>query len=210
LPGSLNAKGTADISDGILAKFSTNGAIGVSKYTTNLVNNSVKINNSKVYACGQGKNGMVPVNSGSYFYVGTCATNDYDADFSVHSLNLATTIHETFLGGSSVDQALDLQFAPNGVFYITGGTSSNDFPYMSIPNAYLSLYNGGDDYFLSAFKEGNTSIIWSTYLGSPNDETSFKNEAATIAIDGNNNLHLCGVSTSYTTFPGGIAKFTIS
>lgn len=196
LPGKINNKGTANFSDGIIVNFTTNGNLVNSKYTTNLVNNSIKVNNSKVYVCGQAKSGMVPVNSGSYYYNGSVFGSDLDGDFSVHSLNLQTTIHSTFLGGSTQDRALDIQFAQTGVFYIAGITSSVDFPTYFIANAYGSYSTGYENYFLSTFKEGYNSLVYSTYYGS-----GFYENAATIAIDGNNNLYLTGSSTSYSTFP---------
>jgi hypothetical protein len=150
LPGSINSKFLTSYYDGMLASFGTNGAHIISKYTNgNTINNAVKVFNNKVYTCGQGVNGMVAVNSGSYYYDGTCAANDFDAVFSVHPLNLVTTTHASFLGGSAADAALDLVFAPNGVFYISGGTRSNDFPTTSIANTYNSAYVGFDDYFLT-------------------------------------------------------------
>jgi hypothetical protein len=48
-------------------------------------------------------------------------------------------------------------------------------------------------------------------LGSTENETEQKLGAAVMAIDGNNNLHVCGVSESYSSFPtdngGGVPYF---
>ena len=109
LPSSVNSKMlSGSYYDGILAKFTTSGALTASKYTNgNVKNYSVRVFNSKVYCCGISKNGATNVNSGNYFYDNTCATGDFDACFSVHSLNLSTTIHNTFLGGTGTDEALE-------------------------------------------------------------------------------------------------------
>jgi hypothetical protein len=212
LPSSINTKILAGYPDGIIAKFSTGGVISSAKYTNgNILNNSIKINNNKVYTCGLGKNGMTTVNSSVFYYDNTCASGDFDACFSVHTLNLTTTLHNTFLGGTGNDQALDLQFAPNGVFYISGETRASNFPIVSLSNTYNNAHNGNTDNFLCAFAEFNTSIIWSTCLGSPGEETDQQDEALSISIDGQNFLHLGGTTNSYNLFPvdngGGIPYY---
>jgi hypothetical protein len=213
LPSSVNSKMlSGSYYDGILAKFTTSGALTASKYTNgNVKNYSVRVFNSKVYCCGISKNGATNVNSGNYFYDNTCATGDFDACFSVHSLNLSTTIHNTFLGGTGTDEALEMQFSPNGVFYLAGHTYASGFPITSIANTYNSGYSGNLEYFIAAFQEGNSNIVWSTCLGSPNDESDQSWEATSISLDGQNFLHLGGCSNSYNTFPldnnGGVPYF---
>lgn len=140
LPNSLNSKGTVNWSDGILVNFSTGGVFQAARYTSNMVNNSVKVNNNKLYACGQA-NGGATVNSGNYYFNGT-SSGGLDANFSVHSLNLTTLVHNTFLGGSLDDEARDLQFAPNSVFYVAGITGSFDFPVLAVTGASQLFIRG--------------------------------------------------------------------
>jgi hypothetical protein len=200
LPGSINSKFNPNYMDGIIAKFTTAGALTTAKYTDrNDINNSIKVHNGKVYACGQTRCVMTVSNSGQYYYQSTCS-GGYDGCFSVYNPSL-TTLHATYLGGSTWDHALDLQFGPSDVFYISGGTSSNDFPTAYIANTYYMSNMGGNDYFLTAFKEGINSMVWGTCLGSPEDETDQLDDAASIAIDGNNKLHLCGSTASWSLFP---------
>lgn len=212
LPSSLNSKTSGAGTEGIIAKFSNNGALTAVRYSSgNLRNNSVRIFNGNVYVCGLGKNGMTTVNSNSYYFDGTCASGDFDASFSVHPLNLSTTTHNTFIGGTGVDHGMEMQIAPNGVIYIAGETYASNFPNTSIANTYNSSHNGNDDYFIVALQEGNTSIVWSTCLGSPSDETDQQGEACSISLDAQNFLHLGGCSNSYNTFPldnnGGVSYF---
>lgn len=207
IPGKINNDFNNFSRDGIIVNFSTSGAQIGSRYTNgNRENNAIHVNNSKVYTCGYGTSAMQPVNSGSYYYDGTASSTD--AVFSVYPLNLNSTTHSTFLGGSSAENAMDMIFAPNGVFYITGNTTSNDFPTVNIGSTtwYASTNAGSTDYFLTAFKENNTAMIWGTYLGSSNNETQVSqiypnDNGASIATDGQGFLHLCGLSDSYTGFP---------
>jgi hypothetical protein len=206
IPGLLNTDFNNFSRDGVIVNFSTGGVLKGSRCTNgNKENNAIKVVNGKVYTCGYGNSAMQPVNSGAYYYDGTASAND--AVFSVHAPDLLSTLHATFLGGSASENALDMAFAPNGVFYITGSTSSNNFPTVNLSNTWNSASNSGNtDYFLTAFVEGFSGMVWGTYLGSPNNETSifliYPNDGgASISIDGQGYLHLCGLSDSYTGFP---------
>ncbi|MCC6370737.1 MAG: T9SS type A sorting domain-containing protein [Bacteroidia bacterium] len=203
LPGKINSKFVPGNYDGILANFTTGGAINNSKFTDgNIVNYAVNAEIGLVFTVGQANSLMSPVNSGNYYYDGTCATSDYDACFSVNGLNLSTAIHNTFLGGSFGDAAFDIDFANNYVFYIAGGTYSNDFPTTALFNMYSSNANGNLDNFVVAFSIGNPNMKWGTYLGSPDQETqNLPYGGTSIAINGSNVLHISGCSASYNTFP---------
>lgn len=206
IPGKINSDFNNFSRDGVIVKFTTSGAQTGSRYTNgNKENSSIKINNSKVYTCGWGNSAMQPVNSSSYYYDGTASA--LDGVFSVYPLNLQSTTHSSFLGGSAAENAIDLMFAPNGVFYITGSTTSTNFPVANMSNTWnQATIAGATDYFLTAFKEGYNGMVWGTYLGSSNSETAiyqiYPNDGgASIAIDGQGFLHLCGLSDSYTGFP---------
>jgi len=206
IPDKVNNDFNNSSRDGIIVKFTTSGVASGSRYTNgNKKNNAIKVFNSKVYTCGYGNSAMQPVNSGSYYYNGTAASDD--AVFSIYPLNLQSTNHSSFLGGSGSENAIDLDFAPNGVFYITGSTSSSNFPTLNLANTWYSGSNSGNtDYFVSAFVEGYNNLVWSTYLGSADNETMTfpiypSDGGASIAVDGQGYLHLCGLSDSYTGFP---------
>lgn len=214
LPSSVNSKFVAGSYDGMVARFSTGGALYNGKYTDgNLVNYSVKGHNGLVYIAGQANSNMTTTNSGNYYFDGTCATGDKDACFSVHSSNLAsTTSHNSFLGGSAFETAYDLQFSNNGVLYIAGATMSNNFPTTNIGSVFTSTAVGGLDNFVTAQIYGSNNMLWSTYLGSPNHETLYQPDGGvSVALTTQNILHIGGCSTSFTTFPldngGGIPYF---
>lgn len=204
LPSSVNSKFVASNYDGILVNFTTGGAITNAKYTNgNLVNYAVNSDIGLVFTAGQANSVMTPVNSGNYYYDDTCAVADFDACFSVNSLNLSSNaIHNTFLGGSFGDAAFDLSFASNYIFYIAGGTVSSDFPTTTLNNMYASGAVGSIDNFVVAFGINNPNMIWGTYLGSPNQETqNLPYGGTSIAINWANVLHVSGCSASSNTFP---------
>ena len=88
--------------------------------------------------------------------------------------------YSTFLGGVNFEQARDIAVDLEGNFYITGGTSSPDFPVT--PGAYDTIYNNAGSstvgnggpmmVFISKFSPEGT-LIWSTYLGGPNYDRAY-------------------------------------
>jgi hypothetical protein len=213
LPGSVNTKFLAGSYDGMVAYFSVGGALSSSKFTDgNLVNYAVKVNNNSVYLAGQANSGMSTINSGNYYFDGTCAAGDRDACFSVHTMNLATTDHNTFLGGSAFEAAYDLQFSNNGVMYIAGATMSPNFPTTNLGAMFTSTAIGGLDNFVTAHLHGNPNMLWSTYLGSPSHESLFQPDGGvSVALTTQNVLHVGGCTASSNTYPldngGGIPYF---
>ena len=125
------------------------------------------------------------------------------ACFSVYDPSL-TAIHSTYFGGTTLENyAVDIQFAPNGVFYISGVTSSSTFPVITPSGMYGSVLTGTYNYFVSAFKENTTSNLWSTVIGSQNYEGYGDGyiKCASLALDGQGFLHLCGATSSSNTYP---------
>jgi len=69
----------------------------------------------------------------------------------------------TYFGGSrGLELGKDISIAPDGNFYITGKTSSDDFPHTT--DAFDSSYNGGTDAFLAKFA-ADGRLLWSTFFG---------------------------------------------
>lgn len=68
----------------------------------------------------------------------------------------------TYLGGATWDNGRGIVVAPNSNCYVTGFTSSINFPTL---NAYDDTFNGGayDVFVLKLSNDG--SLLWSTYLG---------------------------------------------
>jgi hypothetical protein len=216
LPNSVNAKIVNGNFDGILAHFTTGGVAGNAKYTDgNTSNYSVKVRGDSVYTVGQTLNNLQPTNSNAYYYNSTYGGNT-DGCFSVHPLNLSSTIHNSYLGGSQHDAAYDLQITPNKLILIAGGTNSSNFPTFNLTGPYNSTTSPvspgflGDN-FVTCLALGNTNLVWSTYLGSPDyNESNFfpvwigsgdSPGITSMAVTSANGLYVAGVSNSANTFP---------
>ncbi|MHA1556306.1 MAG: SBBP repeat-containing protein [Candidatus Heimdallarchaeota archaeon] len=128
--------------------------------------------------------------------------NPYD-DYLVNSgsslafiLKFSTSgnlLWSTYFGGSGSDSGNGITIDKNRDCYITGYTSSTDFPTL---NACNNTFNGWMDCFASKFSsDGN--LLWSTYLGGSNEDYGYS-----IAVDTKGNCFVTGYtcSSDFLTF----------
>ena len=101
-------------------------------------------------------------------------------------------IYSTYLGGSGGDQGNGIAVDASGNAYVTGITSSFDFPTV---NALQSAYAGTYDAFVSEINANGSALIYSTYLGGSNRDFGLG-----IAADPSGNAYVTG-NTSSTNFP---------
>jgi Beta-propeller repeat len=121
----------------------------------------------------------------------------------------STLLYSTYLGGSEQDASSDIAVDANGIAYITGETSSGDFPTQNPFQANLSLSdpNGASiDAFVSKLNAAGSALVYSTYLGGGNrlpDGTTIGGAydvGYDIAVDSAGNAYVTG-SAEATTFP---------
>ncbi|MFC2101717.1 SBBP repeat-containing protein [Bacteroidota bacterium] len=105
-------------------------------------------------------------------------------------------VYSTFLGGSSSEKANGIAVDASGQVYVTGQTSSSDFP--TTVGAY-DHSNGYLDIFVTKFNSSGSGLIYSTYLGG-----SKHDYGNGIAIDSDNQAHITGYtySSDFPTTPG--------
>jgi hypothetical protein len=87
------------------------------------------------------------------------------SDAFVAELNGAgsTLVYGSYLGGSANDVATGIAIDSTDEVYVTGYTSSSDFPVTS--NAYQTTLGGNSDAFLSKFNAVGGALLYSTYFG---------------------------------------------
>ena len=79
-----------------------------------------------------------------------------------------------------------------GNAYVTGRTSSTDFP---IRNAPYPNFGGASDAFIVKLNASGTALVYATYLGGSNSD-----EGLSIAVDGTGNAYVTG-DTYSSDFP---------
>jgi Beta-propeller repeat len=106
-------------------------------------------------------------------------------------------VFSTYLGGAGDDYGQDIALDSLGNIYITGTTSSNDFP---IRNPYQALRvpggTSGTDVFVTKINPAGSAILYSTYLGGDDDDS-----VASIAVDAGGSIYVSG-STRSSSFAG--------
>ena len=116
----------------------------------------------------------------------------YDVFVAKLSLDGSSLNYSTYLGGSSTEQGTGIAVDGSGNAYVTGVTSSTDFP---TQNPYQAAINGGSDGFVAKLNATGSSLNYSTYLGGGDSDRGYS-----IAVDGSGNAYVAGY-TSSTDFP---------
>jgi uncharacterized protein (TIGR03437 family) len=101
-------------------------------------------------------------------------------------------VYCTYLGGSGIDAGQSIAVDGAGRAYVTGITSSFDFP---TANALQPHTAGFLDVFISVLDPSGSGLAWSTYLGGSDDDAP-----SAIAVDPAGGAHVTG-DTFSTNFP---------
>jgi hypothetical protein len=125
------------------------------------------------------------------------------SDAFVTKLNFTGTalLYSTYLGGAQADvgQAIKVDSSDNA--YVTGYTSSSDFP---TENPYQGSIAGAPDAFVAKLNATGSALAFSTYLGGTGDDRAYG-----VALDNATpepNVYVAGVTQS-TDFPTTVAAF---
>jgi hypothetical protein len=83
-------------------------------------------------------------------------------------------VYSTFLGGTGGEGGLGIAVDGSGRAYVTGSTSSTDYP--TTTGAFDRTFNCGaedTDAFVTKFNAAGSALAYSTYLGGTNSDTGF-------------------------------------
>jgi hypothetical protein len=108
-------------------------------------------------------------------------------------------LYSTYLGGSGDEEAFGLAVDSQGNAYVTGNTTSADFP--TTQGAYSGALSGSSNAFVAKLNPGGTALLYSSYLGGSGNDTGYG-----IALDGSGDMFIAG-STSSTDFPVSTGSF---
>jgi hypothetical protein len=119
----------------------------------------------------------------------------------------SSILYSTYLSGSGVDHASGLAIDPAGKAYVTGTTTSTDFP--TTIGALQTTSLATNQFFVSKVDPtltGTGSLLYSTYFGGGNPSTGVA-VGGGIAVDSSSNVYITGgtnflhVGTAGTDFP---------
>jgi len=96
-------------------------------------------------------------------------------------------VYSTYLSGSGTDTGTGIALDFQQTIYVTGTTTSNNFPVFPNPGAFQTTPKATNQFFLATINPrlaGASSLVYSTYLGGSNPSTGVA-VGGGIAVDGN-------------------------
>jgi hypothetical protein len=110
-------------------------------------------------------------------------------------------LYSTYVGGGGEDGGNDIALDTTGSAYVTGSTSSADFP--TSVGAFDTSYAGGFDAFVTKLNPAGSALVYSTYLGGTG---TGQESGLGIAIDVAGSAYVTG-RTASTDFPTTVGAF---
>jgi len=166
------------------------------------------------YLGGSGENwgyGIAVDTSGSAYVTGSTLSVDFPTASPFQATNKATPrtetvtafvaklnpagsalVYSTYLGGSDGDSGQSIAVDSSGDAYVTGYTSSDDFPAV---NPLQAANHGDFDVFVAKLNPVGSALVYSTYLGGSGVDYGYG-----IAVDFSGNAYVTGRTYS-TDFP---------
>ena len=150
----------------------------------------IAVDSTGIYVTGQTDSNNFPtVNAVQRTFAGIA-----DAFLSKLAPDGSSLIYSTYLGGTQSDVGAAVAVDNSGNAYVTGATSSTNFPVS--PGAFQGAFGGGgSDAFVTEVNAQGTKLVYSTFLGGSDSEG-----ANAIAID-SSGAAVVGGGTNSTNFP---------
>jgi hypothetical protein len=143
-----------------------------------------------VYVTGYTLSSDFPTTAGAYQITFGGSENAFVAKLNASG----ALVYSTYLGGTGRDFATAIAIDGSGHAYVTGYSSSTNFPI--VVGAFQASYGGGfNDAFVTKLNPTGTGLVYSTFLGGIGDDT-----ASSIAVDPLGNAYICG-ETNSSNFP---------
>jgi hypothetical protein len=144
------------------------------------------------YVTGSTRSDDFPTTSGAFQ---TRRRGSQDAFVTKLNPTGSVLVYSTYLGGSNVELSGRIAVDAAGSAYVTGGTSSADFP--TTAGAFDTSFNGGSaDAFVTKLDPSGSQLVYSTYFGGSGGE-----RGTGIAVDAAGSAYVTGVTTMAD--PGG-------
>jgi len=145
------------------------------------------------YVTGQTNSSNFPTTPGAFQSTAPLPPGNGDAFVTKLNPTGSEQVYSTYLGGSGPDQGSGIAVDSAGSAFVTGLTSSINFP--TTLNAIQLISGGGGDAFVTALNPQGTVLVYSSYLGGSGADQGFG-----IALDPSFSAYITG-STNSINFP---------
>jgi hypothetical protein len=103
--------------------------------------------------------------------------------------------YSTYLGGNGGDTGNAVAVDTYGDAFVTGSTTSTNFPTKGDPGVHQSQYGGSTDAFVTMIQTTGEALVYSTYLGGNNYDVG-----NAIGVDSSGDVYIVGTTMS-SNFP---------
>ncbi|HJT53465.1 MAG TPA: SBBP repeat-containing protein, partial [Candidatus Angelobacter sp.] len=189
-------------SNAFVTKFSADGQTLVYSTflggTVNDVADAIALDSDgRAYVTGNATSPDFPITSGAFQKTLRGGNDVFVTKFQINGGGL---FYSTFLGGSGSEGGSSIAVDSLGRAYVSGGTSSTDFPILNPVQAHLA---GAQDAFVTKLSATGNALFFSTYLGGTDVDV-----ANSIRLDSAGNAFVGGatVSTNFPTTPGAFSR----
>jgi hypothetical protein len=143
------------------------------------------------YITGETNSTNFPITTGAFQ---TSFRGAYDTFVAKLNASGTALTYCTYLGGNGSDNGTAIALDSSGNAYITGQTSSTNFP-ITTGAFQTSIGGGSQDAFVAKLNASGTALVYSTYLGGSGNDYG-----QGIALDSSGNAYITG-GTNSLSFP---------
>ena len=150
-----------------------------------------------VYLVGNTSSANFPTTPGAFQTIRRGSVDAFVAKIDPSQTGIQLLIWSTYLGGSADEpENFGIAVDSSGNVYVTGGTTSSDFP---IVNGLQTTKSANEDAYVAKLNSTGSSLLFSTYFGGNGDDGG-----TGIAVDPSGNIYVSGKtsSTNLITTPG--------
>lgn len=162
-------------------------------------------------------NGIAVDGPGNVYVVGDTSSTNFPlvipfqpvpgggVDVFIAKLNPAgsSIVFSTYLGGAYDEHAAAVALDGWASVYITGSTSSTNFP---VAGAFQPMTGGNQDAFVTKLAAGGNFLVYSSYLGGSGGTPGLPETGTGIAVDASLSVYVAG-TTSSVNFPTTAGAF---
>ncbi len=158
---------------------------------------------NRVYVTGLTQSTLFPRRAALYNVFGG-VTDAFVAEIDPSISGSTGLIYSTYLGGTLADIGTGIAVDENGDAYVTGQTSSPNFPSKNPTQASLA---GGTDAFVTEIGASGSTLVFSTYLGGSGNENALASGGnlsaiGSIAVElAGADIYVAGNTASSSDFP---------